>query len=181
MLNDMTPETLILTIGAFALGLILASIAGRFSASRARKRDKRDGRIRELEAELRIARSDHEQVAERLETAEKELEDAQENIQKRDKVISHQQGRVEQLKRDLKESVAKTRQLRNELSSRAEETVRTEVRLKEMETELSVAQASTDLIATGILDYSMAPNDDDDEQAIGFLDPSAPKTGSAKS
>jgi hypothetical protein len=27
-----------------------------------------------------------------------------------------------------------------------------------VETELSVAQASTDLIATGVLDYSMAPD-----------------------
>jgi len=36
-------------------------------------------------------------------------------------------------------------------------------RIREVETELSVAQASTDLIATGVLDYSMAPDNEDDE------------------
>ena len=37
------------------------------------------------------------------------------------------------------------------------------------ETELSVAQASTDMIATGVLDYSLAPDadDDDDLKAAG--------------
>jgi hypothetical protein len=33
-----------------------------------------------------------------------------------------------------------------------------------VETELSVAQASTDLIATGVLDYSVAPEKESEEQ-----------------
>ncbi len=52
----------------------------------------------------------------------------------------------------------KTRELRGELSNRAVESVISEVKLREVETELSVAHASTDLIATGVLDYSMAPD-----------------------
>ena len=78
-------------------------------------------------------------------------------------MISHQQRRVEEIKKDLKESVIKTRELRAELSARAEESVRSEVKLREVETELSVAQASTDMIATGVLDYSIAPGADDDD------------------
>ncbi|NCF23908.1 MAG: hypothetical protein GWP60_05185 [Gammaproteobacteria bacterium] len=165
------PQNLILmTVGAFLLGWIVSSINARMgSTTRAKKRDPRDDRIRSLEAELRIAQTELGQVKESAEQLEKELESANEDIKKRDKVISHQQGRVEELKKDLRDSVLKTRELRAELSERAEESVRSEAKLREVETELSVAQASTDMIATGVLDYSLAPDaeDDDDLQATG--------------
>ena len=165
------PQNLILmTVGAFLLGWVLSSISSRMgSSTRAKKRDPRDDRIRSLEAELRIAQTELGQVKESAEQLESELETANGEIEKRDKVISHQQGRVEELKNDLKDSVLKTRELRAELSNRAEENVRSEAKLREVETELSVAQASTDMIATGVLDYSLAPDaeDDDDLQAAG--------------
>jgi len=169
------PQNLILmTVGAFLLGWVLASISSRMgSVTRARKRDPRDDRIRSLEAELRIALGELGQVKESITQLENELEGASTDIEKRDKVISHQQRRVEELKKDLRDSVIKTRELRAELSERAEESVRSEVKLREVETELSVAQASTDMIATGVLDYSLAPNadDDDDLQAAGTSKP----------
>lgn len=165
------PQNLILmTLGAFLLGWVLASISSRMgSLTRTRKRDPRDDRIRSLEAELRIAQNEVGQLRESTEQLEKDLQAATIDTQKRDKVISHQQRRVEELKKDLRDSVMKTRELRAELSERAEESVRSEVKLREVETELSVAQASTDMIATGVLDYSLAPDadDDDDLQAAG--------------
>jgi hypothetical protein len=131
------PQNLILmTVGAFLLGWILSSISSRMgSASRAKKRDPRDDRIRSLEAELRIAQNELGQVKESGEQLEKELETAN----------------------------------TAELSDRAEASVRSEAKLREVETELSVAQASTDMIATGVLDYSLAPDadDDDDLKAAG--------------
>ena len=162
------PQNLILmTVGAFLLGWILSSISSRMGKSkRASKRDPRDDRIRSLEAELRIAQTELGQIKESAEQFEKELEAAQEDIQKRDKVISHQQRRVDELKNDLRDSVLKTRELRSELSNRAEESVRSEAKLREVETELSVAQASTDMIATGVLDYSLAPDADDDDDDV---------------
>jgi chromosome segregation ATPase len=165
------PQNLILmTVGAFLLGWILSSISSRMgSVTRAKKRDPRDDRIRSLEAELRIAQNELGQVKESGEQLEKDLEASAADIEKRDKVISHQQGLVEELKKDLRESVLKTRELRAELSDRAEASVRSEAKLREVETELSVAQASTDMIATGVLDYSLAPDadDDDDLKAAG--------------
>ena len=165
------PQNLILmTVGAFLLGWILSSISSRMgSVTRAKKRDPRDDRIRSLEAELRIAQNELAQVKESGEQLEKDLEASAADIEKRDKVISHQQRHVEELKKDLKDSVLKTRELRAELSERAEESVRSEAKLREVETELSVAQASTDMIATGVLDYSLAPDadDDDDLRAAG--------------
>ena len=159
------PQNLILmTVGAFLLGWVLASISSRMgSRTRASKRDPRDDRIRSLEAELRIAQSELAQVRQSAGQFEKDLEAANEQIEKRDKVITHQQRYVEELKKDLKDSVLKTRELRTELSQRAEESVRSEAKLREVETELSVAQASTDMIATGVLDYSLAPDAEEDD------------------
>ncbi|MDJ0938939.1 MAG: hypothetical protein QNJ00_04170 [Woeseiaceae bacterium] len=158
------PQNLILmTLGAFLIGWILSSINARLgSSSKTKKRDPKDDRIRSLEAELRIAQTNLGEVQEKAERFEKELEEATEGNEKRDNVITHQQGRVDELKRDLKESVRKTRELRSELSNRAEESVRSEARIREVETELSVAQASTDLIATGVLDYSVAPDGEEE-------------------
>ncbi len=103
---------------------------------------------------------------------EAQLDEVSGGIEKRDNVITHQQGKIEKLNSDLKDSVMKTRELRAELSDRATENLRSEVKLREVETELEVAQASTDLIATGVLDYSLAPEvkDEDVEGAEPLLD-----------
>lgn len=170
------PQNLVLmTVGAFLLGWVLSSISSRMgSATRARKQDPRDARIRSLEAELRIAQQELAQLQENGEQLEKDLAESAAVIEERGRIISHQQRHVEELKKDLKESVLKTRELRAELSERAEESVRSEVKLREVETELSVAQASTDMIATGVLDYSLVPEVLDDE----LLQPvKAPKAG----
>lgn len=154
------PQNLILmTAGAFLLGWLLSSISGSVGSKlKARKRDPRDNRIRSLEAEHRVAQTEVESMREKIEELESELEDANEGLEKRDNVITHQQARIEELSSDLKGSVLKTRELRSELSDRATENIKSEVKLREVETELEVAQASTDMIATGVLDYSLAPD-----------------------
>ena len=130
---------------------------------RARKRDPRDDRIRSLEAELRVAQSDSEKSRSNAEKLEEELKETTIGIERRDFVISEQQSKLEKAKTDLKDSVLKTRELRAELAERATENVHAEAKIREVETELSVAQASTDLIATGVLDYSQAPPDENDD------------------
>jgi chromosome segregation ATPase len=166
------PQNLILmTAGAFLLGWLLSSISGSMSSRfKARKRDPRDDRIRSLEAEHRVAQTQVESLTEKVEELEKDSENANDGLEKRDNVITHQQEKLNKMNSDLKESVLKTRELRSELSERATENIKSEVKLREIETELDVAQASTDLIATGVLDYSLAPeveevangeNDDD--------------------
>jgi len=158
------PQNLILyTAGAFFIGWLLSAISSRMSAaSIARKRDPRDDRIRSLEAELRVAQSESEKFSTKSAQLEKSLAEANEGIEKRDNVISHQQERIEDLSKNLKESVLKTRELRAELSDRATQNLKSEMKIREVETELEVAQASTDLIATGVLDYSFAPDPEDD-------------------
>ena len=154
------PQNLILmTGGAFLIGWILSALNTRLGdKQRARRRDPRDDRIRSLEAELRIAQSEAEKATEKNEQLEAELKDAGEGIEKRDSVSSHQQNKLEQTTADLKDSVMKTREVRSELAERTTENLKSEVKLREVETELEVAQASTDLLATGVLDYTMAPD-----------------------
>ncbi|MDH3747636.1 MAG: hypothetical protein OER97_05475 [Gammaproteobacteria bacterium] len=175
------PQNLILmTVGAFLLGWILASISARLSFRyRALKRDARDDRIRSLEADLRVAHTDVEQKTEKVAELEVNLDETTQGIVKRDNVISHQQQSVDELRKDLRESVMKTRELRHELSDRATESVRSEAKMREIETELSVAQASTDLLATGVLDYSVAPDNDSGEDQKEDADSAGlPKTAS---
>ena len=163
------PQNLILTIaGAFLLGYLLSAIVSSVGTrSKAKKRDPRDDRIRNLEAELRIAQTEAESSKDKREALEKELEEEKSGAEKRDNVITHQQEKIERLSQDLKDSVLKTRELRNELSDRATENLRSEVKLREVETELEVAQASTDLIATGVLDYSLTPDGEEEKAEEG--------------
>tara|TARA_R110002049_G_scaffold1062_2_gene7966 strand:- start:3581 stop:4096 length:516 start_codon:yes stop_codon:yes gene_type:complete len=165
MLAELPKNLVLLAVGTFLLGWILASISARMGGGSARKRDPRDDRIRSLEAEQRIGLTNVEQLREKLEACEKELATATEGVEKRDRVIEHQQAKIDELKQDLRESVKKTRELRHELTDRATESLRSEVKQRELETELSVAQASTDLIATGVLDYSLAEDEDDLDEA----------------
>ena len=163
------PQNLILmTVGAFLLGWLLSSISGSLGSKfKARKRDARDDRIRSLEAELRVSQADAEEEGEKAEAVATELEELKEGVEKRDNVISHQQTRMEEMSTDLKGSVLKTRELRSELSDRATQNIKSEVKLREVETELEVAQASTDMIATGVLDYSLAPELEEGENDDG--------------
>lgn len=160
-----TPETLLYVAGgAFLLGWFVGKIGAYFgNRFKAKQRDPRDDRIRSMSAELRIAQAEVESSNAELEELKAELAERKTAVEQRDTAILAQQEKIAQLKADLKESVMKTRELRAELSNRAEENVRSEVKLREVETELSVAQASTDLIATGVLDYSVAPESIEDD------------------
>jgi len=170
------PQNLILmTIGAFLIGWLLSSISGSLGSKfKAQKRDPKDDRIRSLEAEHRIASSEAESLKETVIGLEKHLGEVTDDIEKRDNVITHQQGKIGKLNSDLRDSVLKTRELRSELSERATEGIKSEVKLREVETELEVAQASTDLIATGVLDYSLTPEVEEvgDEEVPDLLDES---------
>ena len=155
MLIESTQHLLYVTGGAFLLGWIVGKVGAYFGyRKKPQDRDPRDDRIRSLEAENRVALGNAEKATDALEGLGKQLEESDETVAARDRTITEQLELMEQMRIDLKESVLKTRELREELQERATENVRSEVKLREVETELSVAQASTDLIATGVLDYS---------------------------
>lgn len=156
-----TPETLIyVAAGAFLLGWLVGKVGAYFGNKfSARNRDPRDDRIRSMVAELRIAQTDADKAKAELEEQSKTLKEEEETVVARDKLISEQVEIISRARADLKESVLKTRELRLELTDRAAENIKSEVRLRDVETELSVAQASTDMLATGVLDYTTTEDD----------------------
>lgn len=160
-----TPETLIyLTGGAFLLGWLVGKVGAYFGNKfKASDRDPRDDRIRSLEADQRVAQTEVTKTRAEFDEQSKALTEERDTVAARDKVVLEQIEIIEQLRSDLRDSVLKTRELRHELSDRAAESVKSEVRLRDVETELSVAQASTDLIATGVLDYSVAPDGEEED------------------
>jgi len=164
-----TPQTLIYLVGgAFLLGWLVGKIGAYFgNRFAANKRDVRDDRIRSLDADVRVAQTDADKVKTDLEERDKEVAEQKAAVEQHDAKIKEQAQTIARLRADLKDSVKKTRELRAELSDRATENVRSEVMLREVQTELSVAHASTDMIATGVLDYSVAPgNEDVEEQPV---------------
>jgi len=162
MFIELPQDPMLIAGGAFLLGWIMAKISAalgrRFKAG---KRDPRDDRIRSMDAELRIARGEVNKLKNALEEQEKEVAKVQKFVEERDEAAMKRTGVIEKLSLDLKESVEKTRELRTELTERATENIKSEVKLREVETELSVAQASSDMISTGILDYSMESSEKD--------------------
>lgn len=166
MFVELPQELILYSAGAFLVGWLLSSLATRLGARRrAAQRDPRDDRIRELEAELRIATGNSQRSHTELEQLEDQLKETTVGLERRDFVISEQQAKLDKIRMDLKESVMKTRELRAELAERATQNVHAEAKIREVETELSVAQASTDMIATGVLDYSIAPDKEEAESA----------------
>lgn len=150
------PQNLVLyVIGAFILGWLLSSISSKLGSKyRAKKRDARDDRIRSLEAELRVARTDNDKSRDKFDEFEDQLKETTVGLERRDNVISDQQSKIDELSKDLRDSVQKTRELRAELAERATENLHAEAKIREVQTELSVAHASKDMLATGILDYN---------------------------
>ena len=161
------PEALTLaTAAAFVSGWIVAKFGSYVSRKwKARHPDPRDNRIRSLEADVRVAQTATEKVKTRLEETNAELAEVRKALKEREEEFEKQRTTISVLRTDLKDSVKKTRELREELTQRATENVRSEVKLREVETELSLVQASTDLIATGMLDY-VAECDEEEVQVF---------------
>ncbi len=162
MFIELPQDPMLIAGGAFLLGWIVARISAALSRRfKAGKRDPRDDRIRSMDAELRIAHGEVNKLKNALEEQEKQVAKVQKFVENKDEEALKRTGVIEKLTSDLKESVQKTRDLRTELTDRATENIKSEVKLREVETELSVAQASSDMISTGILDYSMESSEKD--------------------
>ncbi len=167
MFVDLSLNLIVYTVGAFVLGWILSTIYTRMTnRQKDQKSNPHDHRIRSLEADQRVAQTDSEKAKEKSEKLEDDLKQTTVDLGKRDEVISHQQKQIDKIKSDLKVSVRKTRELRSELTDRASENIKSEVKLREVETELEIAHVSADMIATGVLDYSLTEDIVDGEVAV---------------
>ena len=168
------PQTLaLITVAAFLAGWLLAWFSAKLNSRRqAKERDPRDNRILALQAELRVAQKDLAELKSAAEEQQQSLEDTTLNLQAKNSVIASQQSEIDRLADNLKSSVLKTRELREELADRAAKNVYAEAKIREVETELSIAQASADMLATGVFEEQ----ESSDSQGESDAEQSARKT-----
>lgn len=145
-------------IGGVVLGALLARTVGRGGSSGA-SLEERDRRIRSLEADLRVAhrnleelRGEQEKLSAQAKAAVAEATTLRESTEAREK-------RIRQLKSELQHECGKTAKLRQELAERAEDMVRTSVQLRDAQTELGVARVGSDVILEQIARLEQERND----------------------
>lgn len=101
--------------------------------------------LRSLEAELRVARKKAEMAHKSLETMELDMNELRDECQQLKQQLATKDEELTEAEKTLKDEVAKTVSLRHRLTDQAEETIRANVRARDIETELSVRQAGEDL------------------------------------
>lgn len=141
---------LVLAAVAFLAGYVLAKLGTLIGGRRRRKSPdemtERDRRLRAVEAELRVAQrklEEAEQARQSWQAERGELLAESENL--RDEAATHE-VQLQELRGELADECNKTQTLREELTSRAEESIRATVALRDMETELSLAQVGSEVV-----------------------------------
>lgn len=134
---------LIGVLGGWAIGRAGSWFGTRSSRSR---EEELNHRIRALEADLRIAQRKAEECAAQAEAQRQEIEALRSQMQSESSAIRDRDEQLRKLRQELAEECSKTQGLRHELTSRVEETIRARARVKEVETELSVARAGSDAV-----------------------------------
>lgn len=133
---------LIALLGGWAMGRIGAWMGARGAGAS----EDAHHRIRALEADLRVAQRKAEEAELVIERNREETEGLQAQAKADAEAIAERDRDLLQLQKRLSDECNKTNNLRLELTNRAEETIRASVRVKEAETELSVARAGSDAV-----------------------------------
>lgn len=148
-------STLAIVAGVFGVvvGWVLARLVTRFTprpaASRTRDQEL-NYRVRALETDLRISQRKAEELTAKLEKEREDIAVRREELENSLALARERDEQVAQLRKTLKDECSKTQELRVELTNRAEQTIRAQVKMKDMETELSVAQAGSTAVADEI-------------------------------
>lgn len=137
----------------FAASVLLALLSfwlGRRSNAPADDEEERraesERRMRAMEAETRVGRRREEDALETLQRQAKELSGARAMTDSLQKQVEQRDELLRKLTEELRQECSKTVDLRRELSERAEDTIRTQARIREMETEISLAEAGSEQI-----------------------------------
>lgn len=148
-MSNLLEMPLVLAALAFLLGYVLAKLGallGRQAPAAVKGDVDRDRHLRAVEADLRVARKQLEQTEAELTELKQGRGELQAELDERGGELREATDQIADLREQLKGECEKTQGLRNELSSRAEQGIRTQVQLRDMETELSLAQAGSDAI-----------------------------------
>ena len=145
----------LLGVSAFIAGWIIAYLsrilggdfAGKGEADAKQGRASTEHRVRALDADLRVAQKAAEEAEKEIKTAQAELGKMNEESGILRKTLERRDAQLAKAKKNISEECLKTMELRKELTGRAEETIRANVQIKNIETELDVIQAGSDVVA----------------------------------
>ena len=101
--------------------------------------------MRSIEAELRVARKKAEVAEEKIEAMQCELAELRKEYDQVQRKLSRREEDLAVAEKTLKDEIAKTVGLRHSLSHKAEETIRAQVKVRDIETELSIRDVGVDL------------------------------------
>ena len=135
---------LIGVLGGWAMGRIGSWFSNR-GAGASRAEDV-NHRIHGLQADLRVAQRKAEEAELALERNREESEAVRRELPAKVAELAQRDEEIARLRASLNAECTKTQGLRHELTNRAEETIRAGVRVKDAETELSVALAGSDAV-----------------------------------
>ena len=139
----------LLLAAAAAAGLVLGLCLPRMSGGKgpvSLKEDRRDSHIRQIEADLRVTQAKLKEATDKLESSQEEYDEYANTVYDLEAVLAERDQEVEELRQEVKKSIGKTKELRVELQERATETIREHARANEIETELEVVKAGSDLL-----------------------------------
>ena len=147
-MSSLFQSPLVLGITAFLGGSIVAYIIKLLNgATPADKAASSEHKIRALEADLRVTEKRFEETHVELTTARDELGTICEESEVLRKTLLKHDTDLGETKKLLQQECAKTAKLRRELTGRAEESARANAQIKDIETELDVIQAGSDVVA----------------------------------
>ena len=145
--------------GSFMAGVVFTRLALRSGKRAVASEDRRDHLIRQLEADLRLAKRQLEEYAVQVETKTQECDQSMATVFDLNALLDQRNNEVASLRNDVKGAVKKTHELRRELTNRAEETLREHVRAEEARTELDVVRAGSDAIVSEFARYQKRDDD----------------------
>jgi chromosome segregation ATPase len=153
-MSNLLQSPVLLGVSAFMAGWVIAYVSRILGgdlnkdgeASTAGRADS-EHRVRALEADMRVSLKAAEEAQEELATVKAELGTVNEESRVLRKTLERRDAQLVEAKKNISEECLKTAELRKELSGRAEETIRANVQIKNIETELDVIQAGSDVVA----------------------------------
>lgn len=141
---------LVAAVIAFLAGYVLAKLGsllgGRRRRSQATESTERDRRLRALDAELRVAQRKLEEADQARAAFSAERGELMAEIDTLREEAETYEAQLQDLRDQLSDECNKTQTLRAELTERAEEGIRTQLALRDMETELSLAQVGSEVV-----------------------------------
>jgi chromosome segregation ATPase len=154
-MSNLLQSPMVLGVSAFMAGWVIAYLsrilggdfAGNGEADAKQGRASSEHRIRALEADLRVVQKAVEEAKDELTTAKAEVGKTNEESGILRKTLERRDAQLAEAKKNISEECLKTMELRRELTGRAEETIRASVQIKDIETELGVVQAGSDVVA----------------------------------